>query len=151
MHPLLAHQLQQGLPDLRGARLHGAVPLRQDVVSSLLAGAPAPLRDVQLEIQAGNRLVVRYGVVQATATLDEAVATGASPRIGIRLASTVLAFALRQVLRLPYVHVDGRQVTIDLGAVPALAEYRAVWPHVRDVRLVTSPGVLVIGFAVQVA
>jgi hypothetical protein len=151
MHPLLAHQLQHGLPDLRGARLHGAVPVPEAVVSSFLAAAPAPIRDMRLEIQAGNRLVLRYGILVATATLDETVATGGSPRVGLQLASTVLAWTLHKALRVPYVHVDGRRVTIDLGAVPAFGEYRALWPHVRDVRLATSPGVLVVGFAVQVA
>ena len=150
MHPLLAHQLRHGLPDLRGAHLHGAVPVPERLLSSLIAAAP-PLRDVDLEIQAGNRLVLRYGIVTATATLDERVETGGSPRIVLQLASTVLAWTLRQTLRLPYVRIDGRRVTIDLGAVPALAEYRALWPHVRDLRLATTPGVLVIGFAVVVA
>ena len=150
MHPLIAQQLRTGLPGLRGSHLHGAVPLSQAVVAALLRDAPSPLRDVRIDIQAGNRLVVRYGIVQATATLDASLTTGAAPRLGMELASSVVAWTLRQVLRLPYLRVEGRRVTVDLAAIPALADYRALWPHLREARVATTPGMLVVGFDVRV-
>jgi hypothetical protein len=151
MTPSLTAQFHAGLPALRGARAHGVVPIRGDVLATLLRHAPAPLRDVRLEVQAHNRLVVRYGVLQATAVLDEALAVGASPRLGLDLASSAVAWTLRQVLRLPYVRVEGRRVTVDLAAVPALAACAPLWPHLRDVRLATSPGVILVGVEVLVA
>ena len=45
---------------------------------------------------------------------------------------------------------NGRRVTIDLGAVPALEEYRRYWPYLRAARVRTTPGQLQLDFDLAV-
>jgi hypothetical protein len=87
-----------------------------------------------------NRLVVRYGVLHATATLSTALEVGPSPRLTLTLASFVVAVALKAALRQPYVTISGRRVTVHLADVPALQSIRGVWPHVRRVDFSTRRG-----------
>ena len=124
---------------LAGTHFEGAFTVAQSTVNELLRMNPAPVSDCTVEVEAGNRLVVRYGVLHATATVD-AFEAGPRPQLRLSLASFVVAMALRAALRQPYVRVSGRHVFVDLGRVPALQPYAAFWPHVRRVDIATAPG-----------
>jgi hypothetical protein len=58
--------------------------------------------------------------------------------------------ALRAAVHQPYIHVHGRQLTIDLAAIPALQQWRALWRHLERAEFETAPGVLRIRFSVRV-
>lgn len=140
-----------GFPRLAGARLTGHVPVSQAVVDEVLARIPQAPSGLALELHAGNQVVARYGPMRATAVLDETVALhGGPPRIGLELASGVVAWTIKQMLRNPALSVVGRRLTIDIGALPGAEGYRACWPHLQRVRLVTMPGQLHIHFDLAV-
>jgi hypothetical protein len=139
----LRQEVEAGFPSMAGARLTGSLPINQALVNELLRQVPSLPPGLVLDIHAANRIVARYGLVQATARLDDEVQVSAEgPRIGLELASSVVAFALGRVLRDPAVRIAGRRVTIDLGAVPALEAYRRCWPFLRAARVRTTPGQL---------
>jgi hypothetical protein len=130
----IAHRLQQ----VAGSHVNGSFRIQESTVNELLRRGPAPLSACDVAIAAGNRIVVRYGMLHATATIDGYDA-GPSPRLRLTLASLVVALALRAWLRQPYVQASGRQVEVAIAAVPALAPYAAIWPHVRRVHIETAP------------
>jgi hypothetical protein len=107
-------------------------------LNELLNLADSRLRGATVEVGLDNQVVFRHGVVRATATLPYTVEVGSSPRITLSLASVVVALALKALLRQPYVHFQGRHLTIHLAEVPALQSWRAVWPHVRSVEVATE-------------
>jgi hypothetical protein len=130
----IAHRLRQ----LAGTHVDGSFQIEASTLNELVRLSPAPLSACEIEIAGGNRVVVRYGMLHATATIDGYEA-GPSPRLRLTLASLVVALALRAWLRQPYVHASGRQVEVEIAAVPALAPYAAIWPHVRRVHIETAP------------
>ena len=113
--------------------------MSEATLNELLNSHDSPTRGATVEVRPDNQVVYRHGIVRATVTLPHAVEMGAAPRATLSLASVMVALALRAVLRQPYVHVHGRQVTIHLAEVPAMQSVRAVWPYVRRVELATEP------------
>ena len=65
-----------------------------------------------------NRIVIRYGVVQATMVIVEDVQLGdGGPRLQLMLTSVLVALALRAVVRTPAIFISGRAITVDLAAL----------------------------------
>jgi len=138
------------VPQVAGTHVNGTVRVAAAGLNELLRAGPAPLSGCDVAVAAGNRVVVRYGMLRATATID-GVETGPSPRLQVSLASFVVALAVRAALRQPFVQVRGRLVVVDLGAVPALRPYAALFPHVRRVDIETAPGELRVGVEILVS
>jgi hypothetical protein len=137
--PIDPRTLLDRLPQLAGTRLDGTFHVAEATVNELLRLGPAPLSGCLVELAAGNRVVVRYGPFQATAAIA-AYEPGPSPRLRLALGSFVVALGLRAAVRQPYVRVSGREVVIDLAAIPALQPYAAFWPILRRVAVETTPG-----------
>jgi hypothetical protein len=148
---LLAANVSTALQRFRGLQLKGTIPVPARIINELAREVERVPRDLRIEIEDSNRIVARFGVLRVTAVLADALQLGGSPRITLQLASAVVAWTLRRVLRIPEVTFDGRLVTIDLGRAPALQPYRELLSHVRSVSLTTSPGVLHVRFEVVVA
>jgi hypothetical protein len=130
------------LEQLRGSRAEGIIQISEPALNEVIALASAGGTVPTVQLMGDNQLEVRYGIVHARAELPTALETGPAPRLTVTLASVVVAWALRTVVRVPFVEFNGRLVTIDLAAVPALASYRALWPHVRSARFATAPRAL---------
>ena len=128
------------LDQFAGTHVEGAITVSAAALNELLGTGASPLHGATLDVMPGNQLVVRYGVLHATATLPAAIDTGASPRITVTLASLLVAMGLKAALRQPYVEVSGRRLTICLADVPPLQSIRELWPYVRRVELSTDRG-----------
>ena len=137
------------LHQFAGTHLRASVTGAEATVNELLRMSPAPLSGAVAELAPGNRIVVRYGVLHATARI-EAFQPGPAPRLRLSLASLVVAVAVRAAVRQPSVRVSGREVTVDLAAVPALVPYAAIWPHLRRLDIATSAGRVTIDVEIAV-
>jgi hypothetical protein len=137
---VLEREAASGFPHLSGARLSGTLQLTEKALNDWLRQSPQLPPGVALTLHDGNRLVVRYGIVQATAMVEDEIAVGrGAPVLRVVLASALLAWGLRQLLRTPGVAVDGRVVTIDLGVLDRDGRYRSYWPLLCRARLRTAP------------
>jgi hypothetical protein len=134
-----------GLAQLKGMRLTGEIPLREGVINDALRSR-ASASDLMVTIEDRNRIVLRKGLFSATATLDETVDIGHTPKIRLRLASVVIAWTLGRLVRLPYLTIDGRIVTIDVGGLPPVRGWEPVLRHLRRAALTTTRGVLQVQF-----
>jgi hypothetical protein len=148
---VLQQEAATGFRRLAGTQLRGTVPLTQALLNGVLRQIRQVPSGLQLEIQAANRIVVRYGVVQASGVLHEVVRVGQhAPQITVELASSIIAWTLKQTLKMAAVRIDGRRVTIDLGALEGMAAYRQYWPYLQSIRVRTTPGRLQVDFEVTV-
>jgi hypothetical protein len=142
--------MTERIAHLTGTRAEGTIVISEaalnEVVSLASHGHTAPT----IQLMDHNRLEVRYGIVHARAQLPLAIDTGPAPRVTLKLASMVVAWALRAILRSTFVEFHGRLVTVHLAAVPALRPYRALWPHLTSARLATAPGVLRVGVGIAI-
>ena len=144
-------ELAARLAQLSGTHAEGTVQITEAALndairSSTRGGGSAPT----VRLFDDNLIEVRYGVMHARAVLPVAMDMGAAPRMTVVLASKMVAWGLRAVVRQPFVEFSGRHVTIHLASVPALASFREVWPHVTSAQLSTAPGVLRVHLSVSI-
>lgn len=130
------------LAQLGGSHAEGVIQITELAVNEVIGLARRGGAVPTVQLLDGNRLEVRYGVIHARAELPLALDLAPAPRMTVKLESRMVAWALSAVVRLPFVEFDGRLATIYLAAVPALAPYRALWPHLKSARFATTPGVL---------
>lgn len=130
------------LAQLQGTRAEATIQVTESALNEVIEIARRGRTVPRIRLMGNNRLEVRYGMLHAHARLPVAIGAGPAPRVTLELASRVIAWALHAALRLSFLEFHGRFVTIHLAAVPALAPYRALWPHIRSARLATAPGVL---------
>ena len=142
--------MTERLAQLTGTRAQGTVQISEAALNELVGLASHGHTPPTIQLMHDNRLEVRYGLVHARAQLPSAIEPGPAPRLTLKLASVVVAWALRAVLRSPFIEFHGRLVTVHLAAVPALGPYRALWPHLTSARLATSPGVLRVGLDIAI-
>ena len=151
MIDLLRTEAAAGFRRLAGTRLTGTVPLAQAVLNTMLRQVRQVPPGFLVEVQAANRIVARYGVVRATAIIDEEVRLeSGAPQIRLELASGVIAWTLSRSLRLAALRFDGRRVIVDLGALPGIGHYRPYFAHLQRVTLRTTPGQVHVDFDVAV-
>jgi hypothetical protein len=134
--------------DLAGTAIEGTMVVDTTAVREVLRGnGPAGL-DVQFEPD--NRVLVRYGMFHAHATLPAAVEVGRAPQLTVTLASFLVAWGLRATLHQPYLRVHGRQVTVRLAELPTLAPWRDFLPFVRRAELSSDARTLRVHFSVGI-
>lgn len=125
---------------LQGTRAEATIQVTESAINEVIAIVRRGQTVPTIRLMGNNRLEVRYGMLHAHAELPRAIDAGPAPRLTVKLASRVIAWALHAALRLSFLEFHGRFVTVHLAAVPALARYRALWPHLRSARLATAPG-----------
>lgn len=151
MQNVLTREAASGFPGLAGARLRATIPISEVLLNEALRRVPGVPAGVVLDLQPDNRVVVRYGLVHARATLAPEVRVGdGPPQVVVELASTVIAWTLTQALRTRVARIEGRRLTIDLGGVAALDGFRDHWRHLERVRLQTTAGYLHVDVAAAV-
>ena len=133
---------------LSGTKLAGTLHLDRAAVHDLLRLSSS--QPVSIEIQAQNRILVRYKMFHAHAALPARVQVGSSPQLTVRLDSVVVAMGLKAVVRESFVSIRGRDVTISLAEVPALRPWREWLPHVRSVELSTDAGGVGARFLIEI-
>jgi hypothetical protein len=139
------------LAQLSGSHATGTIQVTEATLNEALRagthGGTAPI----VRLFHDNLIEVRYGMMHARAVLPVALDTAGAPRVTVVLASTVVAWGLRAAVRQPFVEFNGRNMTIHLASVPALASFRDVWPHVTSAQLSTAPGVLRVHLSVSIS
>jgi hypothetical protein len=139
------------LAQLSGSHANGSIRIAEHALNEMLSTlVPAGRQRPIVELHPRNQVTVRYGAFSARAELPHAIATGHSPTLTLRLASLVVALGLKALVRAPFVHVRGRQLTIDLARVPALERWRDLWRHLRELTFETRPGALCLGVVIDV-
>lgn len=147
---LLLGEIAAGLPRLRGAMIHGVLPLHQDVVRDVLPLLPAWPPGAHVALGPDQLVQIRYGSLHANARLHRLVALRPSPVITIELASQLVALGLRFVSLPPFVHVSGRVMQVRLAEIPALASLSALWPHLAHATCSSTPTGLDLAFGFHV-
>ena len=144
---LLKREAESGFARLVGTRLTGTLPLREAVLNDAIRRSPRIPPGLAVEILDSNRLVARYGIVSAAAVLDDEVRVGqGAPQISFELASVMVAWALKQAVRLPALRFEGRRVIIDVGAIDGVDSTHPLWSCLLRARLRTTPGLVHIDF-----
>lgn len=148
---ILRDEAANDFPRLRGTQINATVPISASRLNQTLAASPnGLLRSLRLEIHSANQIVVRYGVVHATAVLEEAIDFAGSPALTLRLHSVLIASILRSAVRVPFVRFHGTSVRIDLGGIPYIQENRRFWKHIKAVGLKTTAGRLEIRIEIAI-
>jgi hypothetical protein len=144
---LLKREAESGFARLVGTRLTGTLPLTAAVLNDAIRRSPRIPPGLTVEILDSNRLVARYGVVSAAAVLDDDVRVGGgAPQIAFELNSVMVAWALKQAVRLPALRIEGRRVTVDVGALDGVDPTHPLWSYLLRARLRTTPGHVHIDF-----
>lgn len=137
---ILQDEAKNDFPRLRGTRVSANVPITESWLNKNISrSSNGVLRSLRLEIQPSNQIVVHFGVVHATAVLDETIDFGESPTLVLRLRSVLIASILRNTVSIPFVRFKGTLVRVDLGAIPYISQNRRFWKHIRVLRLATHP------------
>jgi hypothetical protein len=139
------------LEPFTGSHVEGTIAVSAAAVNEILRTSGPPLADVTLELRPGNQLIVRYGILHASATLEPEIEAGASPRVAVTLASFAIALALRAAVRQPFLSFSGRRLVINLAEVPALAGARGLWPHLRQAGFSTDEAGVRVDLIVDIA
>ena len=147
MIQLIQEEVAAGFPHIAGGRVAGTLRVTQ----APLNGALRRLRNLPpgltLDVHDDNRIVIRYGVVQATMVIVEDVQLGdGGPRLQLMLTSVLVALALRAVVRTPAIFISGRAITVDLAALDRTGRLQPYWALLRRARLRTTPGHIHIEF-----
>ena len=145
---VLQDELNAGFPHLGGTRLSGCVPITERLLNRFTQKAI-------LEILPDNQVVVKYGVVNARATISRVVALDPSPTLEIRLANVFMALALRafwnlQFSHLTFVSFSGTRMLVDLAAIPQVAQWRHLWRYVDSMDIRSDSGKLDVCFQISI-
>jgi hypothetical protein len=134
---------------LQGTTAGGTFRVAESAVNDLLSRtrqATAPT----IHFEPGNHALIRYGIFHARVRLPAAMEVGVHPRLTVTLASTVVAWGLKAVLTHPYVSVNGRHVTLDLSAIPALRSWQDWLRCFTSIAFSTTEAALAVAFTFQV-
>lgn len=131
-----------------GTQVSGTVQVVESAINDVLARSLP--NSPSIALQPGNQVLVRYGMLHANVALPPTLECGPQPRLTLTLASLVVAWTIRTMSPLPFVQVRGRDVIIELAAIPALQPWREFLPHIRAARLSTERGALQIHLVIDV-
>lgn len=155
-----------GFRDVAGARAAATIPIGERLLNQIVAAAlppSAPVRDVVIQPQAGNRLSVRAKLtrleflppITLTLAIERQPELPASPALVLRIAGLpgLLGFAgplLVNPKLPPGVRLDGDRLTLDLAV--ALAHYgqRELLSYLERVHVTSEAGQLLIDIAARV-
>jgi hypothetical protein len=138
------------LDQLTGTDIDGTVRISEASINELLNDEHSPLRGATISAAPDNELIVRYGIIRARVVLPRTLDVGSAPQVRLRLASVLIALGLKAAIRLSYVRIDGREVTIFIADIPALRPLHQVWQHVKSASLRTEGSAVVMDFRFSV-
>jgi hypothetical protein len=168
MTPSLAAAASGNLAAFEGSQIVGTVPIRESLLNEALREATANprgrVKGIELRIGADN--VLECGVRIAVGPfakwfrprfiLTPRIVTSRGPVIVLTVASNEYMglMWIAQVFATEYfprgVTIDGRQIVVDLAAIPQMAQVRGVLRYLRTLTARTTPGLLFIDFDIKV-
>ena len=134
---------------LQGTTAGGTLNIAASAVNDLLR-LSRPEAGLSVDFEPQNQALIRYGVFHARITLPRTIDLRTQSRITVTLASTVIAWGLKAMLTQPFLSVAGRDVTVDLDAVPALQPWREWLRGFTAIEVATSKTTLAVVFTFQV-
>lgn len=153
---ILNHLQTTRFQDVSGTRLSATIPASERLVNELVAATMPrnlPVREVSVRPEAGNRFSVRLTprasmLPQLTLKLEieKQPEFPASPVLVLRMATMGGLFGLAGAalpignMLPPGVRLDGERILVDLRAMAAQHGYGAYLEYVRDLRITTEPG-----------
>lgn len=149
MNPLLQDLLAGG-HRLRGTHATCAVTLPEQAANELLSLADGVPKGARLEVRDGNRVAVQYPPVSIELQLPPQVDLRDTKVVPLTLSSLAVALMVRPFIKWPFVQIDGRDLRLDLTALPMPAEYRALLPFLKAATLSTTRGAIAMTLAVAV-
>lgn len=161
MARLFAEQEQRGFPDLAGSdgqgRIRVSARLLNEIITEQLRGSAA-VRELHVVPHADNRFAVRVVTTKAflppislQVAIDKQPSLPGDPVLGLTLSGLggLLRFAGGFLTSLPPgVRMEGERVFIDLRAALAARGLASVLNYVKEVRLTTEEGRVVVAFSV---
>lgn len=135
---------------LTGSHADGILQIAEAAINDVLRVSAGAATAPVIELLPGNGMVLRYGMWHARLELPSVVDADEVPRVTFVLASVLVAWGLKAFVRQPFVEIHGRHLTVDLAAVPALAEWRDLWKYLQQLTFATAPGALRVGFVVAI-
>ena len=168
MASVLQNVIANQLSDIRGTRIAGRVPVREDAVNAAanaeLSNRNGRIQALQLKIHEGNRLELGLKVsvgpfarwFRPELIVTERAIWPQGPIIILTFASAqynallwVLEIFAKEFLPAG-VHIKDRQMAVDISAVPQLAPYRQYLPYIKQLTISTSARILTVHFEVLV-
>jgi hypothetical protein len=168
MTPTVAAAASGNLTPFEGAHLEGKIPIRQSLLNEALQQATANTRgrvkEVELRIGANNVLEIGARIAvgpfakwfRPQLILSPQILTDRGPVLVLTVASNeyVGLMWIAQVFANEYfprgISIDGRQITVDLAAIPQMAPARHVLRYLRNLTARTTPGLILIDFDLKV-
>ena len=168
MTPSLSAAASGNLAAFEGAQLNGTIPIRQSLLNEALQQATAnPQGRVKaIELRVGANNVLECGVRVAVGPFTKwfrpqviitpQLLTSNGPVAVLTVASNeyVGLMWIAQVFASEFfpqgVTIDGRQITMNLAAIPQMAPIRGVLRYLRNLTVRTTPGLIVIDFDLKV-
>lgn len=157
---ILHHLQSTGFRDIAGARVAAAIPVSERLINELVAATMPPnlpVREVSVRPEANNRFSVRLTprasmLPQLTLKLDieRQPEFPSSPVLVLRMATMGGLFGLAGAalpldkMMPPGVRLDGERILVDLRAMAAQHGFADVLQYVRDLRVTTEPGRLLL-------
>ena len=168
MTPTLAAAASGNLAAFEGAQITGTIPIRQSLLNDGLKQATAKSRGrvKEIELRIGSNNLIECGVRIAVGPfakwfrpqmiLTPQILTKSGAVVVLTVASNEYLglMWIAQVFAAEFfprgVTIDGRQITLDLAAIPQMAAMRSVLRHLRNLSARTTPGVIVMDFDLKV-
>jgi len=164
---LLQRQHSDGFPDLGGSEVVATIPVSERLVNEVLAMLLPPggkVRDVEIRAEADNRLTARVRLSASTLlpAIPVALAIEDQPRLPLepvltlRLAQAsgfvaLAASTLPSMLTLPPgISIEGEHIRLDIRRLLAERKLEGVLEYVKDLRITTRAGVVVLHLKVAV-
>ncbi len=165
MSKVLSALISRKFDDVRGAHIAANIPLTEKVLNEAasLRTSQARGRIQQFDIQVGTGNYLQLGIKVAVGPFSKwfrpevTVATQAQPpTIIVTLVSREYA-ALMWVVELfakelfpRGLTIQGKQILVDIGALPAMAEYRELLLYIKKLEVSSMRGVLSVAMDIKI-
>lgn len=153
---ILQHLLATGFSDIAGTRVFAIIPIRESLLNQLIRETmppDLPVRDVSIRPEDGNVLSVRLTpramlipAITLKVNIERQPDIPTSPVLVLRLATMPgilgLAGAALPLERMlpPGVRMQGEVILVDLQAMARQHGFEAYFPYLRQLRVTTDRG-----------
>ena len=164
---LLQRQVRDGFPDLGGSEGVATIPVSERLVNEVVATllpAGGKVREVEIRPEADNRLTVRVRLsasplvpaIPVTLAIEEQPRLPEQPVLSLKLAQAsgfvaLAASTLPSMLTLPPgIRLEGEHIRLDLRRLLAERKLESWLEYVKDLRISTRAGAIVLHLRVAI-
>ena len=165
---LLQRQVRDGFPDLGGSEVVATIPVSERLVNEVVATllpAGGKVREVEIRAEADNRLTVRVRLsasplvpaIPVTLAIEEQPRLPEQPILSLKLAQAsgfvaLAASALPSMLTLPPgIRIEGEYIRLDLRRLLAERQLDSWLEYVKDLRISSRAGAIVLHLRVAIS